>query len=111
MRLILTSVACLILAVGLGVMGGKVGFFHNYFVIIPWVLVALILGHFVKSKTAASINGFFYGYIVMFSFIASEYSGPQQVIHAIFPYIMIFALGGAVCGAILELLGSFMRFR
>lgn len=76
--------------------------------LLPWGLVGVGIGIFARNKKEALVSGALYGFVLSFLFMVGGYTGAQPLITR-FPPFAVLGLVGAVCGAILGVLGSFGR--
>ena len=89
-----------VLAVGaaVGSFGGPV------FVLIPWALIGLAIGFLCISAKVAAINGALYGFALAYAFMIAGYQGAAPLATRLLPFAVL-GLVGAVCGALLTLVG------
>src|SRR5260221_3218905 len=98
----------MLLGMLLGGVVAKFLFVGSYLNLLPWGLGALIVGWYGKSKKEALCNGAVYGFALSFVFMLVGYSRARSVI-TVMPFFALLGLFGALCGAILGLLGFFLR--
>ena len=99
-------------AVVAGVVIGATGplyAFIGVYSLIPWGLVALVLGLW-GSRREALKSGAIYGFSLCFAFLVSGYNGTPSMVSR-FPFFVILALFGAVLGLALSAIGYFLKLR
>lgn len=89
----------------LGVIGSKILFVGSFLSLLPWSVAGLVIGFFSKSKRNAMLNGAIYGFVLSFVFMASGYAGDAPIISR-FPFFTALGLFGALCGAVLGVIGN-----
>ncbi|MDQ6771283.1 MAG: hypothetical protein M3Z54_15040 [Gemmatimonadota bacterium] len=77
--------------------------------LIPWGLVALLLGLW-GNKREALKSGAFYGFALSFAFLVAGYNGTASLMSR-FPFFAILGLFGAVCGLALSATGYYLKLR
>jgi hypothetical protein len=81
----------------------------GWYSLIPWGLVAVALGAW-GNKREAFKSGAVYGFSLSFAFLAAGYTGTRSLVSR-FPFFVILALFGAVCGLALSTLGYYLKLR
>ena len=83
--------------------------FLGWYSLIPWGLVAVALGTW-GSKREALKSGAVYGFSLSFAFLIAGYTGTASLVSR-FPFFVILALFGAVCGLALSALAYYLKLR
>ncbi len=96
-----------VVGVVLGFVGSKFLFVGSGLSLAPWALVGLATGIYSKSRKEALIAGAVYGFILSFVFMLSGYNGNRSTF-SVLPFFILLGIFGAVCGAILGLIGSIL---
>ena len=96
-----------LVAVGatLGVLGARYLFVGSSLSLVPWGLVAVVVGVLAHSRRAALAGAAAYGFALAFTFMVAGYDGTATVLSRV-PFFAILGLVGAACAALLALLGS-----
>jgi len=81
----------------------------GWYSLIPWGLVAVALGTW-GNKREALRSGAIYGFSLSFAFLVAGYTGTRSLVSR-FPFFVILALFGAVCGVALSALGYYLKLR
>jgi hypothetical protein len=102
------SVVAFIVGVVIGAAGPQYVFLGTYS-LIPWGLVAVALG-FWGNRREALKGGAVYGFSLSFAFLITGYNGNPSLVSR-FPFFVILALFGAVCGLALSALGYYLKLR
>lgn len=100
-----------LLALLLGVAGATALASWNWINLIPWTLLALLIGRFSSSRKGAAWNGTLYGYLLFLAFILAGYRGAMTVPGwtRITLFALFFSLIGAALGALGAFIGSLFR--
>ena len=100
--------------VGLGVLGAAMGVLGARYVfvgsgqsLLPWSLVALLVGGFAPTRGAAAAGAAAYGFTLAFAFMVAGYDGSETLLSRL-PFFAILGLVGAGCATLLALLASFV---
>jgi hypothetical protein len=102
------SVRAFIVGVVIGAAGPQYVFLGAYS-LIPWGLVAVVLG-FWGTRREALKGGAIYGFSLCFAFLVTDYHGTPSLVSR-FPFFAILALFGAVFGLALSGLGYYLKLR
>lgn len=94
-----------ILGAILGVIGSKILFVGSFLTLLPWSVAGLIVGFFSRNRRNAIFNGAIYGFVLSFVFMATGYTGDAPLITR-FPFFILLGIFGALCGAVLGVLGN-----
>jgi len=81
----------------------------GWYSLIPWGLIAVALGAW-GNKREALKSGAVYGFSLSFAFLVAGYNGTPSLVSR-FPFFLILALFGAVCGLALSALGYYLKLR
>ena len=104
----LKTVVAFIIGVIIGAAGPQYVFLGPY-CLIGWGLVAVALGLW-GNKREALKSGAVYGFSLSFAFLVAGYNGTASLVSR-FPFFVILALFGAVCGLALSALGYYLKLR
>jgi Family of unknown function (DUF6518) len=102
------SALAVIVGIVVGAAGPKYAFL-GWYSLIPWGLVAIVLGTWGNRREALK-NGAAYGFSLSFAFLVAGYNGTRSLLSR-FPFFVILALFGAVCGLALGALGHYLKLR
>jgi hypothetical protein len=75
----------------------------GFWTLLPWALGAFLTGYLARRRPA--LAGAIYGFALSFSFIVSVYTGAASVMNRM-PYFTLLGVVGAVCGALLAVIGA-----
>lgn len=90
----------------LGVLDARVLFVNSALSLVPWSLAGLALGAvYAGDRWRIRAVGAAYGFALAYVFMLASYDGPSTVASKLLPFIP-FGVFGAICGALLALLGS-----
>lgn len=81
----------------------------GWYSLIPWGLAAVALGTW-GNKREAFKSGAIYGFSLSFAFLVAGYTGTRSLVSR-FPFFVILALFGAVCGLALSAVGYYLKLR
>lgn len=98
-------------AVGL-ILGAICGFFKTNVILTlgPWGIAGLVIGYLVHRVRPALGAGAAFGFMASLIYLVLLYNGSKPV-YMVLPFFVLLSLFGAVCGAILGLIGAFARQR
>lgn len=98
-----------------GILGALLGVINSRFIfvgsgisLIPWGILGLFVGWMARSKKEALLSGIVYGFVLSFAFMATGYTGSAPFVTRI-PFFTILGLFGALCGAILGIVGLLLK--
>ena len=91
----------------LGLLGARYVFVGSGVSLLPWGLVALLVGAFAPSRRAALAGGSAYGFALAFTFMVTGYDGTATLMSRL-PFFAILGILGAACAALLALTGYFV---
>lgn len=100
------------LAVALGVLLGVAGAKFQQlgaWTLIPWGIGGLAIAS-APMRRAAAVTGGVYGFVLSFTFMVAAYTGAAPLVSRLLPFALL-GLFGALCGAALGAVGSFVRAR
>jgi hypothetical protein len=103
----------IVIAVALGILLGVLGsrmLFLQWATLIPWGLVAVVVGVLARDRGQAIVDGAVYGFALGFSFMVAGYGGTDPVV-AKAPFFAIIGLVSAGFGAVLSLAAQFVASR
>jgi hypothetical protein len=103
------SVVALVVGVVVGAAGPQYAFLAAYS-LIPWGLIAVALGSWGSSRGDALKSGAAYGFALSFAFLVAGYNGKPSLVSR-FPFFVILAVFGAVCGLALSAVGYYLKLR
>jgi uncharacterized membrane protein YccF (DUF307 family) len=89
----------------LGLLGARYLFVGSGLSLVPWGLVAILVGVLARSRRAALGGAAAYGFALSFTFIVAGYDGSATVMSRL-PFFAVLGLVGAACAALLALVGS-----
>ncbi len=99
--------ALVALGATLGLLGARYVFVGSGVSLVPWGLVALLVGAFAPSRRAALAGASVYGFALAFTFMVTGYDGTATMMSRL-PFFAILGLVGAACAALLALAGHFV---
>ena len=85
--------------------------FVGWYNIIPWTIVALLIGYLTSKRKDTIINGALFGYFLFLTYIITGYKGnmdKSSVVKFVL-FLILFSLIGAIAGIIGALIGNFIR--
>lgn len=77
--------------------------------LLPWGLVAGVLGYW-AGRRLAGVSGGLYGFMLAFTFMLAGYRGHDPIVTRV-PIFAVLGLFGALCGLVLAVIGSLFRPR
>ncbi len=89
----------------LGLLGARYVLVGSGLSLVPWGLVAVLVGVLAHSRRAALAGAAAYGCALAFTFMVAGYDGGAPVLSRL-PFFAILGLVGAACAALLALAGS-----
>jgi hypothetical protein len=92
----------------LGLLGARYVFVGSGLSLVPWGLLAILVGVLAPSRSAALAGAAAYGFALAFTFMVAGYDGTAPVVSRL-PFFAILGLVGAACAALLALLGSLVE--
>ncbi len=99
-----------VLGVVLGVTGAKYLLVGSALSLIPWGLVAALIGYTSPSRARTTTAGASYGFALAFTFMVAGYQGQPPVTHRLLPFALL-GLLGAACATLLALAGHAIKTR
>ncbi len=96
-----------VLGAALGLLGARYVFVGSGLSLIPWGLVAVVVGVLASTRGAAVAGAAAYGFTLAFTFMVDGYDGTATLVSRL-PFFVILDLVGAGCAALLALMGSFV---
>ncbi len=97
-------VLLVLLGVVLGVTGAKYLLVGSVLSLLPWGLVAALIGYTTPSRARATLAASGYGFALAFAFMVAGYQGQAPVTHRLPPFALL-GLLGAACATLLALGG------
>lgn len=101
------TITALVVGVVLGIVGARYLFVGSWLNLVPWTIAGLAIGYWGPKKESV-INGFVYGFVLSFVFMAAGYSGNSSLISRA-PFFGVLGVVGGICGLILGLLGVYLK--
>jgi hypothetical protein len=95
------------LGAALGLLGARYVFVGSGVSLVPWGLVALLVGAFAPSRRAALAGASAFGFALAFTFMVTGYDGTASVLSTL-PFFALLGTVGAACAALLALTGHFV---
>lgn len=92
----------------LGLIGSKYIFVGSFLSLLPWSLVGLSIGIYAKNKKEAIVNGAVYGFLLVFVFMITGYTGNRSLIMMVIPFALL-GLFGLACGIFLGVIGFWFK--
>jgi hypothetical protein len=89
----------------LGFLGARVLWVGSGLSLVPWAVVGAAIGAWGRSKRQAAVRGAAYGFALAYVFMLAGYDG-EAAIHTRLAPFLLFALFGALCGAMLAAGGA-----
>ncbi len=96
-----------VVGAALGLLGARYVFVGSGLSLIPWGLVAVLVGVLAPTRGAAVAGAAAYGFTLAFTFMVAGYDGTATLVSRL-PFFVILGLVGAACAALLALMGSFV---
>ena len=78
--------------------------------LLPWGLVALLVGVLARSRRAAAVDAGLYGFTLALVFMVAGYDGAEPLSGRL-PFFALLGLFGAACAAALALVGALVSRR
>ncbi len=103
-------VLLVVLGVVLGVAGAKYLLVGSALSLIPWGLVAALIGYTSPSRGRSTLAASGYGFALAFAFMIAGYQGHASVTHRLPPFALL-GLLGAACATLLALAGRAIKGR
>lgn len=103
-------VALVLLGAVLGTLGAKYVLVGSGWSLLPWGLVALLVGVLARTRRQAVVDAGSYGFALAFGFMVAGYTGAEPVARRL-PFFALLGLFGAACAVLLALAGRLMRTR
>jgi membrane-bound metal-dependent hydrolase YbcI (DUF457 family) len=97
-----------VVGIVLGMAGPKYVFLGPYS-LIPWGIVALVLGFWCSKRESLNV-GAVYGFSLSLAFLIAGYTGTASLI-SVLPFFLVLAVFGAICGLVLSVTGYFLKLR
>jgi len=82
---------------------------ESWISLLPWCIVGLAIGSVILTKKESVINGLFYGFSLTATFLITGFNGTEDKILSFSLFLIFLSLIGAICGAILTLLGYLLK--
>lgn len=98
----------------LGFIGSRILFVGSALSLLPWTVVGLAIGFAgfasteMKKNAEAAGLGAVYGFSLAFVFMIAGYNGTASLISRL-PFFAVLGIVGAICGAVLGLIGAGLR--
>ena len=89
----------------LGIVGARYLLVGSGWSLLPWGLVALLIGVFARSRRQAVVEAGSYGFVLALVFMVAGYEGAAPLAGAL-PFFALLGLLGAACAALLSLAGT-----
>jgi hypothetical protein len=102
--------ALVLLGAVLGILGARYVLVGSGWSLLPWGLVAVLVGVLARTRGQAAIDGSMYGFALAFVFMVAGYDGAEPLARRL-PFFALLGLVGAACATLLALAGTLRRTR
>jgi hypothetical protein len=96
--------AAALLGAVLGLLGAKYVLVGSGWSLLPWGLVALLVGFTAGSRRRAAVDAGIYGFALSFVFMVAGYSGAAPLAGRLWFFVLL-GLFGAACAALIAVVG------
>ena len=100
--------ALVLLGAVLGIVGARYVLVGSGWSLLPWGLVALLVGVLARTRPQAAIDAGMYGFALALMFMVAGYTGAEPLARRL-PFFALLGLFGAACATLLALAGTLMR--